>query len=51
MTRSLGSFEIELWRRAERFEPATDVNLRVGFAAEMAGSGAIGGRQVPFDDR
>jgi hypothetical protein len=46
----LGSFENRLWRRTERFKPSADVNLGVGFAAEMAGGGAIGGGQIPFDD-
>jgi len=36
---------------ANGFEPTADIDLGVGFAAEMAGGGAVGGGQVPLDHR
>jgi hypothetical protein len=46
-----GSPENGLWRGADRFKPAADINLSMGLAAEMAGGGTIGGGQVPLDYR
>ena len=47
----LGSPESGFRRHANGLKPAADIHLGVGFAAEMAGGGAIGGGQVPLDDR
>jgi len=47
----LGNLENGFGRRANGFKPAADIDLGVGFAAEMPGSGAIGGSQFPLDDR
>ena len=32
-------------------KPAADIHLGVGLAAEMTGRSAVGGGQIPFDDR
>src|SRR6266581_5519569 len=39
----------KIWfrRRAHRVEPATDVNLGMGFAAVMPGSRRVGGLRIP----
>lgn len=47
----LGSPIHRFWRRADRFEPAADVDLRVRFAAEMTGAGTFRGSQIPAKHR
>jgi hypothetical protein len=37
-------------RRADGFKPTADIDLGVRLATEMAGGGAQGGGQIPFDD-
>jgi hypothetical protein len=37
-------------RDAHGFEPATDIHLSVGFAAEMPGGGTVRGSQIPLED-
>src|SRR6185437_5775583 len=39
--------EVRLGRRAHGLKPAADVDLRVGFAAEMASAGCVGSCGVP----
>ena len=46
----LGGAEHRLRRRADRFEPAADVDLGMRFAAEMSSRGAVGGRLLPAQD-
>src|SRR5580704_4885360 len=46
----LGSSECRSGRRAHRFEPAADVHLGVGLAAEMPGRRTVGGIQFPLVD-
>jgi len=47
----LGSSENRFRRRANRFKPAADIHLGVGFATEMTGGGRVGGGQIPLDNR
>ncbi len=47
----LGNFECRFAWPAYGFKPAADIHLGVGFATEMASSGAAGGGQIPLDDR
>jgi hypothetical protein len=46
-----GSVEIRPWRRTHRVEPAADVDLGVGLATKMSGTGRIGGFRTPAKDR
>jgi len=39
------------WRYAHGFKPAADVDLGVGFSAEMTSGGACCGGRIPFDHR
>ena len=49
--RVLGSSIHRLRRRADRFEPPADVDLRVRLSAEMASARALSGREIPAEDR
>lgn len=44
------SCEVRLWRRTYRFKPAANVDLGMGFSAEMAGTGCIRCFRIPLQN-